>query len=240
MGALGARAVLTGAGALEIALLSDVLWTETSSTESTALAEAVGTASRGRLMLEATGRIQALGGVVRPSLEGGVRYDGGDAEAGRGLEVGGGLDWARGPLAVRANGRMLLAHADESYEEWGYGGSLVYEQGADGLGLQMRVGSSAGAMGGGVQNLWAARNASGLVRGVGTPFAQRFDAEVGYGVEGGALWYPYLVADDSGRTRLGLKLTSGGVLGAGLEFGRREGVDLGPEDTMLLRGELRF
>ena len=242
MGALGGRAVLAGAGALEIALRSDLLWTETSSDESAALAEAVGTASRGRLMLEGTGRIQGLGGVVRPRIEGGVRYDGGDAETGRGFEVGGGLGWARGSLMLEASGRVLVAHADESYEEWGYSGSLVYAPGADGLGLQMRVGSTAGAMGGGVQSLWTAENASGLVRAGhgGMPLAQRFDAEVGYGLGGGALWYPYFVADDSGLTRLGLELTSADVLGVGLEFGRREGVDQAPEDVMLLRGELRF
>ena len=50
----------------------------------------------------------------------------------------------------------------------------------------------------------------------------------------------YFVADDSGRTRYGLKLSSGRTMGVGLEFGRRESVDLGPEDAMLLRGELRF
>ena len=142
MAAAGARAVLMGAGGLEIALRSDFLWTETSSDGTAALAEAVGTASRGRLMLEGVGQIQGLGGVVRPKVEGGVRYDGGDAETGQGFEVGGGLDWARGSLTLQVNGRMLIAHADESYEEWGYSGSLVYEPGADGLGLQMRVGSS--------------------------------------------------------------------------------------------------
>ena len=240
MGALGARAVLMGAGALEIALRSDFLWTETSSDGTAALAEAVGTASRGRLMLEGAGQIQGLGGVVRPKVEGGVRYDGGDAETGRGFEVGGGLDWARGSLTLQVNGRMLVAHADESYEEWGYSGSLVYEPGADGLGLQMRVGSSAGASASGIQNLWALENASGLVRGGGMPFAQRFAAEVGYGIGRGTLWYPYFVADDSGQTRYGLKLSSGRTMGVGLEFGRRESVDLGPEDAMLLRGELRF
>ena len=242
MGALGGRAVLAGAGALEIALRSDLLWTETSSDETAGLAEAVGTASRGRLMLEGTGRIRGLGGVVRPRIEGGVRYDRGDAETGRGFEVGGGLGWARGSLMLEASGRVLVAHADASYEEWGYSGSLVYAPGADGLGLQMRVGSTAGAAASGVRSLWAAENASGLMRGGhgGMPLAQRFDAEVGYGLGGGALWYPYFVADDSGQTRLGLKLSSGDVLGVGLEFGRREGVDLGPEDTMLLRGELRF
>ena len=170
MAAAGARAVLMGAGAFEIALRSDVLWTETSSDGTAALAEAVGTASRGRLMLEGAGQIQGLGGVVRPKVEGGVRYDGGDAETGRGFEVGGGLDWARGSLTLQVNGRMLVAHADESYEEWGYSGSLVYEPGADGLGLQMRVGSSAGASASGIRNLWALENASGLVRGGGMPF----------------------------------------------------------------------
>ena len=240
MAAAGARAVLMGAGGLEIALRSDFLWTETSSDGTAALAEAVGTASRGRLMLEGAGQIQGLGGVVRPKVEGGVRYDGGDAETGRGFEVGGGLDWARGSLTLQVNGRMLVAHADESYEEWGYSGSLVYEPGADGLGLQMRVGSSAGAAASGIRNLWALENASGLVRGGAVPFAQRFDAEVGYGIGRGTLWYPYFVADDSGQTRYGLKLSSGRTMGVGLEFGRRESVDLGPEDAMLLRGELRF
>ena len=240
MAAAGARAVLMGAGGLEIALRSDFLWTETSSDGTAALAEAVGTASRGRLMLEGAGQIQGLGGVVRPKVEGGVRYDGGDAETGRGFEVGGGLDWARGSLTLQVNGRMLVAHADESYEEWGYSGSLVYEPGADGLGLQMRVGSSAGAAASGIRNLWALENASGLVRGGAVPFAQRFDAEVGYGIGSGTLWYPYFVADDSGQTRYGLKLSSGRRMGVGLEFGRRKSVDLGPEDAMLLRGELRF
>ena len=240
MAAAGARAVLMGAGGLEIALRSDLLWTETASDGTAALAEAVGTASRGRLMLEGAGQIQGLGGVVRPKVEGGVRYDGGDAETGRGFEVGGGLDWARGSLTLQVNGRMLIAHADESYEEWGYSGSLVYEPGTDGLGLQMRVGSSAGAAASGIRNLWALENASGLVRGGAVPFAQRFDAEIGYGLGSGTLWYPYFVADDSGQTRYGLKLSSGRTMGVGLEFGRRESVDLGPEDAMLLRGELRF
>ena len=240
MAAAGARAVLMGAGGLEIALRSDFLWTETSSDGTAALAEAVGTASRGRLMLEGAGQIQGLGGVVRPKVEGGVRYDRGDAETGRGFEVGGGLDWARGSLTLQVNGRMLVAHADESYEEWGYSGSLVYEPGADGLGLQMRVGSSAGAAASGIRNLWALENASGLVRGGAVPFAQRFDAEVGYGIGRGTLWYPYFVADDSGQTRYGLKLSSGRTIGVGLEFGRRKSVDLGPQDAMLLRGELRF
>ena len=98
------------------------------------------------MLLESAAQIYGLGGVLRPRVEGGLRYDGGDAETGRGFEVGGGLGWARGALTLDVNGRMLVAHADESYEEWGYGGSLVFEPGDDNLGLQMRVGAAAGAM----------------------------------------------------------------------------------------------
>ena len=152
-------------------------------------------------------------------VEGGLRYDDGDAETGRGFEVGGGLGWARGALTLEVNGRMLVAHADESYEEWGYGGSLVYEPGNDGLGLQMRVGAAAGAMASGVENLWGIENARGLVRPDGTVPEQRFDAEVGYGLGGRMLWYPYVASDATGQRRFGLKLSSGRTLGAGLEFG---------------------
>ena len=244
MAAAGARAVLKranpAASSFEIALRSDMLWTTTSSEEAGALAEASGTASRGRLLLESGAQIYGLGGVVRPQVEGGVRYDGGDAETGQGFEVGGGLGWARGALTLEVNGRMLVAHADESYEEWGYGGSLIYEPGNDNLGLQMRVGAAAGAMAGGVQNLWGIENARGLVRPYGTGPKQRLDAELGYGLGGRVLWYPYVASDAGGQRRFGLRLSSGRTLGAGLEIGRRETVGQGPEDALHLRGEMRF
>ena len=244
MAALGGRALLRRAAAtgasLEIALRSDMLWTSTSSNEAGVLAEATGTASRGRLMLEGAGRISGLGGILRPSVEGGLRYDGGDAEIGAGLEVGGGLDWARGGLALKVNGRMLLAHADESYEEWGYSGSLIYEPGADGRGLRMRLGSSTGAAASGVQSLWALENTSGLGRGGGLPFKQRFDAEVGFGLGASALWYPYLATDASGQKRFGLRLTAGRSLDVGLELERMGGGNQPPKDALVLRGDVRF
>ena len=245
MAALGGRAVLRRAGAtgssLEIALRSDLLWTSTSSDRAGVLAEATGSASRGRLMLEGAGRISGLGGVLRPSVEGGLRYDGGDAETGAGLEAGGGLDWARGGLALRVNGRMLLAYADDSYEEWGYGGSLVYEPGAaDGRGLRMRLGFGAGATASGVQGLWALENARGLVRHGGMPFARRSDAEVGFGLGGALLWYPYLAADATGQKRFGLRLNSGRSLNVGLEFGRRSDGTQPAKDALVLRGDIRF
>ena len=244
MAALGGRAVLRRAGAtgssLEIALRSDMLWTSMSSDEAGVLAAATGTVSRGRLMLEGAGRISGFGGVLHPSVEGGLRYDGGDAETGAGLEVGGGLDWARGGLALSVNGRMLLAYADESYEEWGYSGSLIYEPGTDGRGLRMRLGSRTGATASGVQSLWALENANGLVRGGGLPFKQRFDAEVGFGLGASALWYPYLATDASGQRRFGLKLNSDRSLDVGVEFGRMNDGTQPSRDALVLRGDIRF
>ena len=247
MAVVGGRAVLRAGESdspLEVALRSDMLWTSTSSDEAGVLAEATGVASRGRLMLEGGGQVSGLGGVLRPSVEGGLRYDDGDAETGAGLEVGGGLDWARGRLALRVNGRMLVASADESYEEWGYGGSLVFRPSADGRGLQMRFGFNSGATASGVQNLWSVQNANGLMHHGAMPFARRSDAEIGFGIGDGLLWHPYVAADGTGHRRFGLRLGSGQSVKVGLEFGPMHGrINNGTQpadDALVLRGDIRF
>ena len=242
MAVVGGRAVLRPGESdspLEVALRSDMLWTSTSSDEAGVLAEATGVASRGRLMLEGAGQLSGLGGVLRPSIEGGLRYDGGDAETGAGLEVGGGLDWARGRLAVRINGRMLFAYADESYEEWGYGGSFIYRSGADGRGLQMRLGLNSGATTSGMHNLWSVQNANGLVHPGAMPFASRSDAEIGFGMGDGLRWLPYVASDGNGHRRLGLRLGSGQSVKVGLEVGQNYGSQSSKE-SLVLRGDVRF
>ena len=107
-------------------------------------------------------------------------------------------------LAVEVKGRMLLAHEDTEYEEWGFSGSIRYQPRSDGRGLSMNLGSAWGATQSGVQSLWARQDASGLVRGAAMNAAQRFQAELGYGFTGrrktDALWMPFLGAE-SGRRR---------------------------------------
>ena len=51
------------------------------------------------------------------------RADAGDAETGAGLEVGGGLGYARGNLSLEVNARALVAHEDTEYQEWGFSSS---------------------------------------------------------------------------------------------------------------------
>ena len=66
-------------------------------------------ATRLRLVLDAS-RAFALGaGALTPALELGVRHDGGDAETGAGVEVGGRLGYALSGVTAEVRGRGLLA-----------------------------------------------------------------------------------------------------------------------------------
>ena len=131
MAAFGGRTALsvrTGeAGRFELALRSDARLTNTVSESIEGLVGTAGRTARVRLMLEGSGSMRlATGGVLKPKLEAGLRYDTGDAETGAGLEVGGGLGYATGRLSVEVNARGLLAHRDTEYEEWGFSGSIAY------------------------------------------------------------------------------------------------------------------
>ena len=252
MAAFGGRGVLSvrtgAAGRFELALRSDALLTHTDSEAVHGLAGAQGATSRVRLVLEGSGGLPVRGGLLRPTLEAGLRYDGGDAETGAGLEVGGGLGYAAGNLSLGVTARALLAHEDTECEEWGFSGSVVYTPGKDGRGLSMKLGSAWGSTQSGVQSLWSRQDASGLARGAGMIAAQRFQAELGYGFAGrrnaDVRWVPFLGAESgegaARSLRLGVRLTSGPNVDMGLEFGRRENGQELPEHAMELNGSVRF
>ena len=250
MAALGARGLLTmhsaGAGLVELAVRSDVLLTRTTSASIAGLSAGKGATSRMRLILESSGALPLLGGILTPNLETGLRYDGGDAETGAGIEAGGGLGWIDGPLLMRVNAHRLLVHNDGAYEEWGYGASMRYEAGtaADGRGLRLRLGSRRGASPGGVQRLWSARTAVEMMPRGSPSRDLGYDAEVGYGIRSGGLWYPYLAADTDADghhvTHLGLTVVVGSVFDARLEISRSGGVSHLPDATVIMRGSLRF
>ena len=252
MAAFGGRArlsVRTGATSrFELALRSDALVTRTDSEEVQGLMAAQGATSRVRLLLEGSGSLPVWGGMLHPTVEAGLRYDGGDAETGAGLEVGGGLGYAAGRLSVEVNVRGLLAHRDTEYEEWGFSGSIAYTPSKDGRGLSMRLGSAWGATQSGVQSLWSRQDASGLVSNAAFEAAQRYQVELRYGLDGKtgrARWEPFVGVESgegaSRALRLGVKLTSGRRLDAGLELGRRQGrPGADPEHAVQLRGALRW
>ena len=229
MAAFGGRGVLsmrTGeTGQFELALRSDAMLTDTTSAAVTGLAAGEGATNRIRLILEGSGSLPAFGGVLAPKVEAGLRYDGGDAETGAGLEVGGGLAYDMRRLTVKVDGRVLLTHQDRDYEEWGYSLSFLYQPAKNGRGLRLEGGSQWGVAQSGVHNLWSLQNAGGLASGAHTANEQRYTAELGYGFGVRRLWYPYIATESGGASsrslRFGLKLNAGSDLEAGLAIGRR-------------------
>ena len=248
MAAFGGRGVLSmragDTGQFELALRSDAMLTDTASIAVAGLSAGAGATSRIRLILEGSGSLPAFGGVLAPKVEAGLRYDGGDAETGAGLEVGGGLAYGKARLTVQVDGRVLLTHRDRDYEEWGYSLSLVYQPSEDGRGLRYQAGSQWGATQSGVQSLWSLQNAGGLVNGARTADGQRYTAELGYGFGVGRLWYPYVATESGGASsqalRFGLKFNAGSALEAGLEIGRRAHLPGEMENDIQLRWQARW
>ena len=203
MGGLGARGVLlspTESSDFDVALKSDAFLVRMDTDAATQPTLETMT-SRLRLQLEGGRPVELESGRMSPSLEVGVRHDGGDAETGLGLEVGGSLGYthAQRGLALQATARRLLVHQANGYEEWGVGGSLSLDPGALGRGPSLRMQSSWGATSG-MDRLWSQRSAADLARSAQAAGAGLFDAELGYGLDAlGGLLTPYAHVASSGQ-----------------------------------------
>ena len=168
MGALGVRGSLLEPsqpeGGLALAMRSDVLWVrmDTAAVEGMVATEA--DVSRLRLVLEGSRPVVlAAGGSLIPTLGVGLRHDGGDAETGSGLEVGGRLRYTSAwGLSIEASVRGLLAHEASDYQEWGASGALRFDPGNQGRGLTASIVPTWGSAASGVSRLWGQPDASGL------------------------------------------------------------------------------
>ena len=133
MAAAGLRGVLVQApeaGGLELAVKTDAMGVQTSTAKAEGLEAAQAEVTRLRLGLEGSHPFRFEGGAsLTPSVEIGVRHDGGDAETGFGVDIGGGLAWSdsqRG-LSAEIRGRGLLSHAADGFRERGFSGSLSWD-----------------------------------------------------------------------------------------------------------------
>ena len=178
------------AGGFALALKADAFWVRTESdrvaaTEFGTLAAARGESSRVRAVLDGSRTFSLAGGAtLAPSLEFGLRHDGGDAETGTGLEFGTGLGFAdpsRGlEAALKAHG--LAVHAADGYEEWGVSGQLRLVPGGSGRGLMASLTPSWGVDPSGSERLWALSGSSGLAANGEAVPSSRLDGELGYGM----------------------------------------------------------
>ena len=192
MAAAGTRGALVAGGAsgFELAFKADALWVGTSidgvegpGGNVTATAAAV---TRFRTGLEGARGYTLAGRLsLRPSVEVGLRHDGGDAETGAGLDVGGGLvvsDTSTG-LAVDLRVRMLVMHQADGFSERGMALSLSYNPTpSTPLGLTARVAPSwGGEATSGAEAMWGRETMAGMANG-GLASGNRLEGEVGYGL----------------------------------------------------------
>ena len=173
----------------------------------------------------------AGGGSLRPSLEIGGRFDGGDGETGVGLEVGGGLTYADpgSGLTVAGTGRALVIR-DGNYGEWGLSGLIQLDPNAAGHGLMMSVRPTFGVTASGVSGLWE-HGTLDLLSG-GEAAGGRVEAEIGYGLAAfgtAGVLTPYAGASltDAGTHSLSLggRLELGPAFDLTLELERSDSAD---------------
>ena len=188
LGAIGGRGTLVPApegGGFTLALKTDAFWVRTQAdaarSDAGNLAASDTDATRLRVALDASRPFALGGGTLTPSLEVGLRHDGGDAETGTGVEFGAGLRYEGDGIAVAGSARWLVAHEAAGYEEWGASGSVRIDPGDSGRGLSLTLAPTVGNAASGTGNLWSAADARGLAPGTEFEAARRLDAEVGYG-----------------------------------------------------------
>ena len=193
MAAGGGRGRIAGSErGFSLAFKADALWVGTRSeqahTAGGRLNGTTATVTRLRTALEGAKNValsKRMG--LRTTVEIGIRQDGGDAETGRGMDLGAGLVLADGVtgLAVDIRVRRLLVHQAEGFAESGMSISVSYNPTpSTPLGFTARVSPAWGgdAMSG-AEALWGRESMAGmgndpLMNGGG----QRLDTEVGYGL----------------------------------------------------------
>ena len=119
---------------------------------------------------------------LSPYVEAALRRDGGDAETGLGLEVGGGVRLAPPGGRVRAEvrARGLVTHTSTGFTEWGVAATLRYRA-VSGLGPMAELRPVWGSgRSGGMDALW--RHASVTDAAIGVSGQPRMELLLGYGL----------------------------------------------------------
>ncbi|MDE0073700.1 MAG: fibronectin type III domain-containing protein [Gammaproteobacteria bacterium] len=199
---------------------------------------------RGKLALELTQAFRASEGQEMAFvLEGGMRYDNGDGVNGASAEVGGGLRYTNSGFGLTAEGRgRFVISARDGYEEWGLGGTLMFDPAARGEGLSIRVAPSYGDQTSGVNQLWE-RGVYDAVGGHDLGMSPNVDGEVAYGLADfhGTPYGGFHLAESGMRAfSSGVRYDLGADVGLRLEGTRRESGLGGAQHTVGVRGRIRF
>ena len=233
MAAGGLRQEMAAWRGIDLALKADAFLTELETKAAEGLPEASGGAKRLRLRLE--GRMQRTISPVSqltPSLEIGGRWDGGDAETGLGMEVGGGLAYSHTPLGleVEARGRFLLAHREAAFDEWGGNLTVKLDPGQARVGPWATFAPGWGVEGSRMAQMWNGAEVFRAHYGGADEAPElspdRLELEAGWGLTHGGhgLLTPYaglsMAGSETRDYKLGARLETRSRMNLGLE-GRR-------------------
>ena len=215
--------------------------------------------SRLRIGPEGSVAMEMGGGrTLTPSMEVGLRHDGGDAETGFGADVGFGLEWSDPERGLRAEvrARGLLAHEDSRFRVRGISGSLAWDASPEtARGFSLALSQTAGSQAsGGMEALLARATTSSLATDDEEDelHRRRFEARMGYGFSlpgDRFIGTPEvgLVLSDAGREyhlgwRMGLGPEASGAFALGLVGRHREGANDNedPEDRIDLNLTIRW
>ena len=185
MVALGMDGLLLDGGNEGVSLnaTADLLSLNTSSEEVEGLKSSEGNLSRLRLGLEATRPFPlANGSSLLPSMEVGIRQDGGDAETGFGMDLGAGIAWKdpqRG-ISGELRGRTILTHTEEEFQDQGLALSFSWDPSPSNRGPYLSMGHAMGATA--TADMDALLHPATFEQMDGdTSSGQQFEAELAYG-----------------------------------------------------------
>ncbi len=228
MAALGLNGSLLGAAGAGPMLTwqSDALWSRTTSDETEGMLAGAADVTRLRFGLEGSWRLRLGDHGLTPKLEVGVRHDGGDAETGFGVEVGGGVAWLHPGLGLSLDleGRTLIAHEANRRRDMGFSAALAFDpspQSRQGPKLSLRQ-DFGGQVTGGLDALFAANP---LVERRGHEADGRWTAEAAWGFPTfrgrfiGAPTLGYGVSTMDREYSIGWQLEPFEGTGRGLSFG---------------------
>ena len=242
-----------------LALTSDALWARTASEKTLDLAASASDVTRLRLGLEGSWRMALDGGdagaapgaSLVPKLEVGARHDGGDAETGFGIELGGGIAWVHPALGLSldVSGRTLIAHEDGDLEDRGFAAALGFDPRPEterGPSFRLRQ-DFGGQAQGGLDALFAPAT---LDERSGSEATSRWTAEAAWGLPAFGGRYtgsPHAglgLATGARDYTLGWRWTPHGASAPGLSFGlkatRRESDGAAPEHALGFEASARW
>ena len=191
------------------------------------------------------------GGSLVPKLELGARHDGGDAETGFGVELGGGVKWTDPGLGLMLDlsGRTLIAHGNDDLKDRGFSAALAYDPAPAtkrGASLSLRQDFGGKATGG----LDALFQPATLDDRTGSEATSRWALEAAWGLPAfGGRWTgsPHVglgLATGARDYSVGWRLTPEGRDAPDLSFGlkatRRESATAAPEHALWFEARLQW